>query len=142
MKEYLKISLLPKDTNMHGTIFGGVIMSHLDLAGAICARDRFDNLFVTVVVREMRFLHPVYVGDLLSFKGEVVSHGRTSVTIRIAVDADRIDSREVFRVTEAEIVYVAVDKDRRKTALLARADERANGATAIADGDAAQRPKE
>lgn len=121
MKEYLKISLLPKDTNMHGTIFGGVIMSYLDLAGAICARDRFDNRFVTIVAREMRFLHPVFVGDLLSFRGEVLSHGATSVTVKIEVDADRIDSREVFRVTDAELVYVAVDRERRKTPLIDRA---------------------
>ncbi len=128
MKEYLKISLLPKDTNMHGTIFGGVIMSYLDLAGAICARDRFDNLFVTIVVREMRFLHPVYVGDLLSFRGEVIDQGTTSVTVKIEVDAERIDSREVFRVTDAEIVYVAVDRERGKTPLIARGHDQPDGA--------------
>ena len=128
MKEYLKISLLPKDTNMHGTIFGGVIMSYLDLAGAICARDRFDNLFVTIVVREMRFLQPVYVGDLLSFRGEVIGQGATSVTVKIEVDAERIDSREVFRVTDAEIVYVAVDRERGKTPLVAREHDQPDGA--------------
>ena len=120
MKEYLKISLLPKDTNMHGTIFGGVIMSHLDLAGAICARDLFDNRFVTLLVHEIRFLHPVFVGDLLMFRGEVVDHGTTSVTVRILVDVERIDTREVLRVTEARIVYVAVDRGRQKTALVPR----------------------
>jgi acyl-CoA thioesterase YciA len=120
MKEYLKISLLPKDTNMHGTIFGGVIMSYLDLAGAICARDRFDNRFVTLVVHEIRFLHPVFVGDLLMFRGEVIDQGTTSVTVRILVDVDRIDTREVLRVTEARIVYVAVGKDRQKTSLVLR----------------------
>ena len=127
MKEYLKISLLPKDTNMHGTIFGGVIMSYLDLAGAICARDRFDNLFVTIVVREMRFLQPVYVGDLLSFRGEVIGQGTTSVTVKIEVDAERIDSREVFRVTDAEIVYVAVDRERGKMPLVARGNDQPDG---------------
>jgi len=142
MKEYLKISLLPKDTNMHGTIFGGVIMSHLDLAGAICARDRFDNLFVTVVVREMRFLHPVYVGDLLSFQGEVVDRGRTSLTVRIEVDAERIDSREVFRVTEAEIVYVAVDRQRRKTPLIERASGRSRGTSNADAAIEVRRPQE
>lgn len=120
MKEYLKISLLPKDTNMHGTIFGGVIMSYLDLAGAICARDSFDNRFVTLVVHEIRFLHPVYVGDLLMFRGEVIDRGTTSVTVRILVDVERIDSRELLRVTEAQIVYVAVDRGRKKTALVPR----------------------
>ena len=120
MKECLKISLLPKDTNMHGTIFGGVIMSYLDLAGAICARDVFDNRFVTVQVDEMVFHHPVFVGDLLSFRGNVIGSGTTSVTVEIAVDVERIDNREVQRVTGARIVYVAVDRQGRKTALVAR----------------------
>ena len=82
MKEYLKISLLPKDTNMHGTIFGGVIMSYLDLAGAICARDVFDNRFVTVQVDEMIFHHPVFVGDLLSFRGSVIGSGPVDAVFR------------------------------------------------------------
>jgi acyl-CoA thioesterase YciA len=129
MKEYLKISLLPKDTNMHGTIFGGVIMSHLDLAGAICARDQFDNRFVTLLVHEIRFLHPVFVGDLLMFKGEVVDSGTTSVTVRILVDVERIDTREVLAVTEARIVYVAVDRDRGKVPLVPR-----SGGGALAAG--------
>jgi len=120
MKEYLKITLLPKDTNMHGTIFGGVIMSHIDLAGAICARDAFDNIFVTVVINEVNFLHPVFVGDLLTFWGEVVEHGTTSVTVDIKVDAERLTDRRVFRVTEARLVFVAVDEKQRKTKLVAR----------------------
>ncbi|MFO7652866.1 MAG: hotdog domain-containing protein [Candidatus Krumholzibacteriia bacterium] len=129
MKEYLKVSLLPKDTNMHGTIFGGVIMSHLDLAGAICARDSFDNRFVTLLVHEIRFLHPVFVGDLLMFGGEVVDHGSTSVTVRLVVEVERIDTREVLCVTEARIVYVAVDRERRKT----RLQPRSNGPGAARD---------
>jgi acyl-CoA thioesterase YciA len=120
MKEYLKISLLPKDTNMYGTIFGGVIMSHLDLAGAHCARDEFENRFVTVFIHEMSFLHPVYVGDLVTFNAEVLARGRTSVTIEIHVDAERLGSREINRVTEAKIVFVAVDDGGRKTPLVPR----------------------
>ena len=120
MKEYLKISLLPKDTNMYGTIFGGVIMSHLDIAGALCARDCFDNRFVTVFIHEMSFLHPVYVGDLVTFNGEFIDTGRTSVTVHIVVDAERIGTHEVNRVTEAKLVFVAVDPDGQKTPLMPR----------------------
>lgn len=120
MKEYLKISLLPKDTNMYGTIFGGVIMSYLDLAGAHCARDNFDNMFVTVFIHEMSFLHPVYVGDLVTFNGEIIETGKTSVTAHILVDAERLGTRATSRVTEAKIVFVAVDKKGRKTPLIPR----------------------
>jgi acyl-CoA thioesterase YciA len=120
MKEYLKISLLPKDTNTYGTIFGGVIMSHLDLAGAHCARDSYDNRFVTVFIHEMRFLNPVYVGDLVTYRGAIIGSGRTSVTVRLVVDAERVGTREVNRVTEAKIVYVAVDDKGVKTPLVPR----------------------
>ncbi len=122
MKEYLKISLLPMHTNMYGTIFGGVIMSYLDQAGAHCARDVFDNRFVTVHADGIRFLHPVNVGDLVTFRGCVVSSGTTSVTVDIEVDAERLDTREIVRVTEARLVYVAVGPDGGKTGLLPRAD--------------------
>ncbi len=120
MREYLKITLLPKDTNMHGTVFGGVIMSHIDLAGAQCARDHFENKFVTVFIHEMSFRYPVYVGDLVSFYGEVVATGKTSVTVKVAVDAQRFDSREVNRVTDAKLVFVAVNAQGRKTPLVRR----------------------
>jgi acyl-CoA thioesterase YciA len=124
MKEYLKISLLPKDTNMYGTIFGGVIMSYLDLAGAHCARDAFDNRFVTIFIHEMSFLHPVYVGDLVTFNAEVAAQGRTSVTVQIEVYAERLGSRAINRVTEAKIVYVAVDERGHKVPLTPRGTSR------------------
>lgn len=120
LKEFLKISLLPMHTNMHGTIFGGVIMSYLDQAGAHCARDVFDNRFVTVHVDGMSFLHPVFVGDLVTFRGRVARSGRTSVTVEIAVDAERFDTRAIVRVTEARVSYVAVDAGGRKTELRPR----------------------
>ncbi len=121
LKEYLKISLLPMHTNMYGTIFGGVIMSYLDQAGAHCARDAFDNRFVTVHADGIRFLQPVNVGDLVTFRGRVVRSGTTSVTVDIEVDAERLDTREIVRVTEARLVYVAVGPDGGKTGLRPRA---------------------
>ncbi len=119
MKEYQKITLLPKDTNSHGTIFGGVIISYIDLAGAACCRDRYCNpRFSTVVLRELTFQAPVHVGDLLTLSGEIESTGTTSVTVRILATARRRDTHEDITVTEAELVYVAVDQDGRKTPLV------------------------
>jgi acyl-CoA thioesterase YciA len=123
VKDYQKITLLPRDTNSHGTIFGGVIMSYIDLAGAACCRDRFRNLrFATVVVRELTFREPVYVGDLLTLSGEILATGTTSVTVRIHAEARRRDTHQTVTVTEAELVFVAVDGEGRKTPLLAWED--------------------
>lgn len=110
MKVYQKVTLLPKDTNGQGTIFGGVIMSYLDLAAAGCCRDHFRNpRFVTLVVRELQFHAPVYVGDVLTLSGVLVASGRTSVTVRLEADALRRETCETVRVTEAEMVFVAID---------------------------------
>lgn len=125
MKVYQKLSLLPRDTNNVGTIFGGVIMSAVDLAGAECVRDQYANArFVTVFVDQMKFHAPVFVGDLLTLRGEVVDHGAHSVTVRVVAEAERRDSRDLVTVTEARLVYVAVDDERRKTPLVLREDAR------------------
>ena len=113
----IRITLLPRDTNSAGTIFGGVILSYIDMAGAIEAHrtTRMDR-FVTVAMREVIFHKPVFVGDLVSFYAETVSIGKTSITIRVIVETERVGSTtEVVRVTEAEVVYVAVDEKRQKT---------------------------
>jgi len=118
MNEYQKITLLPKDTNSHGTIFGGVIMSYIDLAAAACCHDHFSNAkFTTVVVRELIFHQPVHVGDLLTLSGEVIAQGTTSVTVRIVASVQRCKGHEVVKVTEAELVFVAVDDAGKKTPL-------------------------
>ncbi|MEZ4389058.1 MAG: acyl-CoA thioesterase [Candidatus Krumholzibacteriia bacterium] len=119
MKVYQKVTLLPKDTNGQGTIFGGVIMSLMDLAAAGCCRDHFRNpRFVTLVVRELHFHEPVYVGDVLTLSGEMVAAGKTSVTVHLVADALRRDTCETVRVTEAELVFVAVDERGRKAPLV------------------------
>jgi len=112
MEPTLRITLLPRDTNRHGTVFGGVILSHLDLAGAIEARRScgFYN-FVTVAMDKVVFHKPVFVGDVVSFYAETLRIGRSSVTTKVVVEATRAESQEVVRVTEAEVVYVAVDQD-------------------------------
>jgi acyl-CoA thioesterase YciA len=108
----LRVTLLPHDTNRHGTIFGGIIMSHIDLAGAIEARRSCGTLnFVTVALDHVVFHKPVFVGDVVSLYAETVRVGRTSVTIRVVVEATRAETQEIVRVTEADVVYVAVDKD-------------------------------
>jgi len=108
----LRVTLLPRDTNRHGVIFGGIIMSHIDLAGAIQARQTCGPYnFVTVAMDKVVFHKPVFVGDVVSFYTETVRVGRTSITIKIEVEATRADTQETVRVTEAEVVFVAVDKN-------------------------------
>jgi len=119
MHEYndpaIRITLLPRDTNSQGTIFGGVILSYIDTAGAIEAHRRTKmERFVTVAMKEVIFHKPVYVGDLVSFYAEVVRVGTTSITVRVMVEVERLGKDERVRVTEAEVIYVAVDKKGEK----------------------------
>ena len=108
----LRVTMLPRDTNAHGTIFGGVILSHIDLAGAIAASRQAPKNFVTRAMREVGFIAPVYVGDVVSFYASVLREGKTSVTIQVIVEAERSkEPRRRVKVTEAEVVYVAVDED-------------------------------
>lgn len=108
----LRVTLLPRDTNKHGTIFGGIIMSHIDLAGAIEARKACGPYnFVTVAMDKVVFHQPVFVGDVVSFYTETLKIGRTSVTTKIIVEATRVDDQKKVRVTEAEVVFVAVDEN-------------------------------
>jgi acyl-CoA thioesterase YciA len=110
----IRVSMLPRDTNPGGTIFGGVILSHLDLAGAIEARKHADKSFVTVAMTGVEFISPVFVGDIVSFYTRTLRLGRTSVTVGVVVEAVRYhNSNETVRVMEAEAVYVAVDENRR-----------------------------
>jgi acyl-CoA thioesterase YciA len=118
----IRITLLPRDTNSAGTIFGGVILSYIDMAGAIEAHRRTGmDRFVTVAMREVIFHKPVFVGDLVSFYAETISIGNTSITVRVTVETERVvSSKEQVRVTEAEVVYVAVDENRQKTRIVNR----------------------
>ena len=115
----IRIAMLPRDTNSQGTIFGGVILSYIDMAGAIEAHRRTGmDRFVTVAMREVIFHQPVFVGDLVSFYSETVKIGETSITTRVVVEAERYGERgEKARVTQAEVVYVAVGRDGKKTAI-------------------------
>src|SRR5512132_704817 len=114
----IRITLLPRDTNSQGTVFGGIILSYIDMAGAIEAhrRTRMDR-FVTVAMREVIFHKPVYVGDLVSFYAETVRIGTTSITIRVMVESERLGKSESRRVTEAEVIYVAVNEKGEKVSI-------------------------
>src|SRR5437660_8280781 len=110
----IQVVMMPRDTNPHGTIFGGVILSYIDMAGAIGARRevllRGGNsaaALVTVAINRVEFNKPVLVGDVVRFQTSAVRWGRTSVTIHVGVVADR--GPQSIPVTEAEVVYVAVD---------------------------------
>ncbi len=112
----IRVSLMPRDTNPHGTIFGGVILSYLDQAGAIEARLHGAGRVVTVAMEKVVFHAPVNVGDVASFYGELVRIGRTSITVKVVVEvADPGSSAAARRVTEAEITYVNVGPDGRPT---------------------------
>jgi len=104
------VSLLPRDTNPHGTIFGGVILSYIDQAGAIEAHRHGARRVVTVAMEKVVFHAPVYVGDLVSFYGRLERIGTTSITVKVEVEAMHAGEPETLRrVTEAEITYVNVD---------------------------------
>jgi acyl-CoA thioesterase YciA len=108
--------MMPKDTNAHGTIFGGVILSYIDQAGAVEARRHGADFLVTVAMREVVFHEPVYVGSLVSFYTRLVKIGRTSITISVEVFSQSGEGRgEFVRVTEAEVTYVNLDKERMPT---------------------------
>jgi acyl-CoA thioesterase YciA len=106
----IRVSMLPRDTNPHGTIFGGVILSYLDQAGAIEALLHGAKRVVTVAMEKVVFHAPVQVGDLVSFFSELVRIGRTSITVKVVVEAaPPASAHPPRRVTEAEITYVNVD---------------------------------
>jgi len=110
---------MPRDTNAWGTIFGGVILSYIDLAGWVEARKHADRLFVTVAMREVIFHEPVFVGDLVSFYTQTARIGHTSITIKVLVETLRArEGGRRVKVTEAEVVYVAMDESRRPTPVL------------------------
>jgi acyl-CoA thioesterase YciA len=113
----IKMLLLPKDTNALGTIFGGVILSHIDLASAVEARKAGARRFVTKAMREVEFHEPVFLGDIVSFFTETLRVGRTSITVRVSVEAERWGGGQGqhVKVTEAEVVLVAVDESGRPT---------------------------
>ena len=116
----IKVLLLPKDTNAYGTIFGGVILSHIDLASSVEARKVAPRRYVTKAMREVEFHQPVFLGDVVNFFTETIRVGRTSISVKVTVEAERLGGGrgEVVKVTEAEVVLVALDDAGRPTPIL------------------------
>ena len=110
----IRVTMLPRDTNAYGTIFGGVILSYIDLAGGIECRRQCPKTFVTKAMHEVVFVAPVYLGDLVTFYTRTLRIGRTSMTVSVEVEVERLGvegTKEVLRVTDAEVIYVAVGND-------------------------------
>jgi acyl-CoA thioesterase YciA len=117
----IRVTMLPRDTNAYGTIFGGVILSYIDLAGGVEARRQSPKKFVTKAMREVIFVAPVHLGDLVTFYTRTVRIGNTSICVDVEVEAERLGlggTKEIVRVTEAEVIYVAVDEAGRPTTVI------------------------
>lgn len=114
----IRVVMMPRDTNAAGTIFGGVILSHLDLAAAIEAHKHHQGMVVTVAMDKVEFKAPVHVGDLVSFHTDTLKVGRTSVQMRVSVWAQRrFGDGGHIAVTEALVTMVAVDSEGHPTPL-------------------------
>ncbi len=107
----LKVIPMPGDCNANGDIFGGWVMAHVDLAGSVVPARYAGGRMATVAVNEFVFKHPVRVGDILSFFAKLTRIGRTSITVKVEVFAERYGSQgEYTKVTEASLTYVAIDE--------------------------------
>jgi acyl-CoA thioesterase YciA len=107
----LKVIPMPADSNANGDIFGGWVMAQVDLAGSVLPARHAKGRMATVAVNEFIFKQPVRVGDILSFYSEVTRIGRTSVTVKVEVFAERFQSQgQYVKVTEASVTYVAIDE--------------------------------
>jgi acyl-CoA thioesterase YciA len=117
----IKRLMMPRDTNALGTIFGGVIMSEIDLAAAIEAHKHHPDKIVTVAMDKVEFKQAVQVGDLVSFFTDTTRIGRTSTTAHVSVWAQRrFGGGSFVHVTEADVTMVAVDDDFKPTPILHR----------------------
>jgi acyl-CoA thioesterase YciA len=109
----LRVVPMPSDSNYSGDIFGGWIMSQVDIAGSIPAAQLAKGRIVTIAVNSFLFKQPVMIGDLVSFYADVVKVGNTSITVDVEVFAQRRSLHEIVKVTEATLTYVAVDENRK-----------------------------
>jgi acyl-CoA thioesterase YciA len=101
---------MPSDTNPNGDIFGGWLVSHMDLAAGVLAKKLSRGRVTTVAIHSMTFLRPVHVGDVVSFHVELIKLGKTSMTIAVEAWTETLATEEKFRVTEGTFVFVAIDE--------------------------------
>lgn len=115
----IRVPARPADANPGGSIFGGWIMSYVDIAGSIPALERARGPVVTRAVDSFEFKKPVFVGDLVSCYASIVKQGKTSITVKVEVYAQRSNQGilETMKVTEAQLVYVAIDENRKPRVL-------------------------
>jgi acyl-CoA thioesterase YciA len=113
----LQTIAMPKDTNANGDIFGGWLLSQMDLAGGIAAADVAGGRVATVAIDGMSFLTPVHVGAVVSCYTDVLEIGRSSIRIMVEVWIDSKHDGEPIKVTEGEFVFVAIDQNGRTRAV-------------------------
>jgi acyl-CoA thioesterase YciA len=112
----IRLTMMPRDTNAHGTVFGGIILSYIDVAGGVEAvRHTKHERFVTVAMKEVIFHEPVFIGDLVSFYARTLKVGNTSITVHVDVEAERFGMHgQKVKVTSAEVTFVAINQFREK----------------------------
>ena len=115
----LKVIPMPADCNANGDIFGGWVMAQVDLAGSVLPARHVRGRMATVAVNQFIFKQPVRVGDILSFFSSVERNGRTTITVKVEVFAERFHAQgEYFKVTEASLTYVAIDDKGKPTPIM------------------------
>jgi acyl-CoA thioesterase YciA len=107
----LSVIMMPRDSNVYGTIFGGIILSYIDQAGFVEARKHGTHRWVTATFDKVNFGKPVYVGDVVRFYTNTVKTGCSSVVVGVTVEAERFDTAQRINVTEAVLTMVSVDEN-------------------------------
>lgn len=113
----VKVIAMPADTNADGDIFGGWILSVMDSAAALIARQRAKKRVATVAINNMKFERPASVGDCIECYGEVTKVGTTSLTVKIEAWVERRKDQTKEKVTEGEFIFVALDKEKKPTSV-------------------------
>jgi len=111
----ISVFAMPADTNSQNSIFGGWLLSQMDLAGLVECKMYTPGRYLTVAMDQMKFVKPVAVGDLVQIYTEIEKVGKSSLTIKVIAEANRLDGNPPFKVTEAFLTFVKVDDEGRKT---------------------------
>ena len=114
MRLSISVFAMPADTNSQNSVFGGWLLSHMDLAGLVECKMYAPGRYVTVAIDKMKFVKPVAVGDLVQIFTQVEHVGKSSITVKLIAEANRLDGQPPFQVTEAQMTFVRVDEDGNK----------------------------